>query len=238
MAPSSSASAPLGNLHSAALRLLYAWRLRALRGLGPDRSLEDLVEFAFSSVRPKIKPWQLPSELLPVLKAVQALQPRTVLEIGTARGGTLFLFSRVAAPDATLISVDLPQGPFGGGYSRSRQLLYQAFALPQQSLELLRADSHAPSTRDEVAARLKGAPLDFLFIDGDHTYDGVKRDYEMYGPLVRKGGLIAFHDIVQTPAAAAHQVARFWEEVKQRHATQEFIEDPAQGRMGLGLVTV
>jgi predicted O-methyltransferase YrrM len=42
--------------------------------------------------------------------------------------------------------------------------------------------------------------LDFLFIDGDHTYEGVKQDFEMYTPLVRKGGLVAMHDIVPPPA--------------------------------------
>jgi predicted O-methyltransferase YrrM len=41
--------------------------------------------------------------------------------------------------------------------------------------------------------------LDFLFIDGDHTYKGVKEDFEMYSPLVRKGGVIAFHDITKHP---------------------------------------
>jgi len=46
---------------------------------------------------------------------------------------------------------------------------------------------------------LNGEPLDFLFIDGDHTYEGVKRDFEMYSPLVRNGGIIAFHDIVKHP---------------------------------------
>jgi len=40
---------------------------------------------------------------------------------------------------------------------------------------------------------------DFLFIDGDHTYEGVEGDFEMYSPLVRRGGIIAFHDIVPGP---------------------------------------
>jgi predicted O-methyltransferase YrrM len=36
---------------------------------------------------------------------------RAVLEIGTERGGTLFLFTRAADPEAKLVSIDLPSGP-------------------------------------------------------------------------------------------------------------------------------
>jgi len=39
-----------------------------------------------------------------------------------------------------------------------------------------------------------GGNIELLFIDGDHTYDGVKRDYNLYYPMVKVGGLIAFHD--------------------------------------------
>ena len=46
---------------------------------------------------------------------------------------------------------------------------------------------------------LAGRPLDVLFIDGDHSYDGVASDFAAYGPLVRQGGLIGFHDIVAQP---------------------------------------
>lgn len=36
--------------------------------------------------------------------------------------------------------------------------------------------------------------LDILFIDGDHSYKGVIRDYALFSPFVRKGGIILFHD--------------------------------------------
>jgi hypothetical protein len=32
---------------------------------------------------------------------------------------------------------------------------------------------------------LGGERVDFIFIDGDHTYEGVKRDFEMHSPLMR-----------------------------------------------------
>lgn len=52
------------------------------------------------------------------------------------------------------------------------------------------------STHDENVRSLVEfhAPYDFLFIDAGHTYDDVKQDHEMYAPMVRAGGVVAFHD--------------------------------------------
>ena len=69
----------------------------------------------------------------------------------------------------------------------------QRLCAGDQRLDLIRDDSHDRRTFDQVKARLGGQMLDFVFIDGDHTYDGVRRDFELYEPLVRPGGIIAFH---------------------------------------------
>jgi hypothetical protein len=52
--------------------------------------------------------------------------------------------------------------------------------------------------------------VDLLFIDGDHTYEGVKADYDLYGPLVRRGGVLAFHDILHHDNYPELGVDRFW----------------------------
>lgn len=44
-----------------------------------------------------------------------------------------------------------------------------------------------------------GGPVDFLFIDGDHTYEGVAGDFLLYSRLVRPGGMIGFHDTNTAP---------------------------------------
>ncbi len=43
------------------------------------------------------------------------------------------------------------------------------------------------------AVRLE-APYDMIFVDGEHSYEGVTEDYNNYYPLVKSGGVIAFHD--------------------------------------------
>ena len=63
---------------------------------------------------------------------------------------------------------------------------------------MLWGSSHDYEMLENVESVIKGDLLDFLFIDGDHTYEGVKQDYEMYKHLVKPGGWIGFHDIKDT----------------------------------------
>jgi predicted O-methyltransferase YrrM len=75
-----------------------------------------------------------------------------------------------------------------------------------------------------------------LFIDGDHSYEGVRRDWELYSPLVRPGGLIALHDIVEGPEWAVGEVPRFWREVRDTlDDVVELVESRDQGGYGIGV---
>jgi predicted O-methyltransferase YrrM len=167
---------------------------------------------------------------------VERLKPKTVLEIGTAGGGTLFLFTRVADPKATIISIDLPGGPFGGGYPRWKIPLYKSFSKEGQKIYLIRRNSHDPQTLREVKGILGDEKVDFLFIDGDHTYDGVKMDFEIYSPLVKRDGIIAFHDIVPGPPEAVGGVPRFWAEIKHKYRCVELVNDWSQNGYGIGVI--
>jgi len=141
-------------------------------------SIHDALDFAFSfqAFGVSIKPTQVKYEIAKLLEIMADLKPRVILEIGTAGGGTLFLFTRAADPNAKIISIDLPGGPFGGGYPKWRTTLYKSFARGGQKIYLLRRNSHDPRTLYEVERILGGERVDLLFIDGDHTYLGVKRE--------------------------------------------------------------
>ena len=141
---------------------------------GPIDDLDLLVKLATRGYWHAIAPIQNPREALALLRILKQARPRGILEIGTAGGGTLFAFTRIAAADAQLVSIDLPGGPGGGGYPPSRTRLYQEFPLSGQRLELIREDSHDPAVRACAAELFGERGLDFLFIDGDHSYDGVK----------------------------------------------------------------
>lgn len=178
--------------------LLSPYASRVFRSIKGWREALDFL-YSQSLLADLIRPMQIREELERLLEILECLRPRVIVEIGTARGGTLFLWTRVASRDALIASIDLPGGPFGGGYPRLKALLYKRFALPGQRIVLLRGDSHDPATLEGVKRILRGQPVDFLFIDGDHSYEGVRRDFEMYSQLVREGGLIVLHDIVPGP---------------------------------------
>jgi predicted O-methyltransferase YrrM len=224
------------------LRYKLAWRLQRYHRLGRlllagpylrTSKLADLI------VRNQDYPAiQIPSELAALGKILREHRPKFALEIGTASGGTLLFLTRLASPRATIVSVDLPSGGFGGGYGEERKRQYQRFARLGQRLHLLQGDSHSHATFERVKGAIGDQHLDYLFIDGDHRYEGVKRDFEIYGPLVRRGGLIAFHDIVDAPPEKVGEVPRFWREIRSRYRYLEIVKDPSQGGFGIGILYV
>lgn len=201
-----------------------------------DYNLDILLNFSFNDLARFIEPSQVRDEILESLKILDNVKPKIMLEIGTANGGTLFLFSHIASRDATILSVDLPAGMFGGGYPIWKIPLYKSFALSDQKIQLIRADSHRHSTLERIKSILNEKEIDFLFIDGDHTYEGVKKDFEMYSSLVKNAGVIAFHDIVPGPTENVGGVPEFWQEIKSEYKYLEIVKDWNQGGYGIGLI--
>jgi predicted O-methyltransferase YrrM len=230
---------------------------RRLRALARDCSgdVNQLVELTFgyryrSLFHPwpftpiNIQPLQVFDELVQLAHRVRNLRPTRLLEIGTASGGTLFLWSWLSPRGAVTVSVDLPQGRFGAdvhvpgneGYPEWRTELYRCFTGRGRRVHLIKGDSHAVDTLRQVREHLKEERLDFVFIDGDHTYGGVKTDFELYSGLVKRGGMMAFHDIVKRPEASSCAVSEFWDEVRRGYRHEEIVADPRQRWAGIGVL--
>ena len=224
-----------GAANSAPRKFGYLRLYRELLFGKRPRTPETAVDYC--DERP-IRTKQVRSEVLEWTRIVAAATPKRSMEIGTYRGGTLFLLCTFSASDAQIISLDLRRGQFGGGYHWAKIPLFKCFARNGQKLRLVRGDSHQPETKRRIEALLAGEHLDFLFIDGDHTYEGVKRDFEMYAPLVRRGGIVAFHDIAEHAPEEHCEVAKFWNEIKPHYAHREIIENPRQGWAGIGILTM
>jgi hypothetical protein len=93
------------------------------------------------------------------------------------------------------------------------------------------------STTQEVINRVQlFGPFDAALIDGDHTFEGVKKDWENYSPMA---SMVALHDIVgHGQAEKVHgnpvEVPRFWEALK--HTLFAHVEFVSPGSaMGIGV---
>jgi predicted O-methyltransferase YrrM len=214
-------------------------QIRMLENKLQSRHTRFAIPFVYrgSGYFKKLEPRQNPFEIEELYNMVYSLAPKRVLEIGTARGGTLYLWTQAAADDAIIISVDLPGGEFGGAYPACRKPFYRSFARANQKLHLLRCDSHEKETVEKVRELFGHELIDFIFIDGDHSYDGVKADFRSYGPLVRPGGIIGLHDIMYRPELPEIQVHRFWNEIRDRYDTREITgPDGSVPPVGVGLI--
>jgi predicted O-methyltransferase YrrM len=138
-----------------------------------------------------------------------------VVEIGSYLGrSTAFLAAgSKAASREPVVAVDHFQGSpehqagqkFASATLAREGTTYNQFLANLQRLGL---DDHVRpvvASSEEAAAEWTGA-IRLLFIDGDHSYDASRRDFELWSPHVVRGGLICFHDIGVWPG-----VTRFYE---------------------------
>lgn len=143
--------------------------------------------------------------------------PKNVIEIGSFYGATLWAWMRLigsypANDGPKITSVDLPIGPGDGRYD---EMMKSRTMWPDWEQECgctlfdIQGDSHSPEIIKTVGNIHPDNDVDFLFIDGDHSYEGVKADFNNYAQLVRPGGVIVFHDVIGLP-----EVGRFWDEIK------------------------
>lgn len=174
---------------------------------------------------------QNPKEQLMFCEYAKLRSPQTFMEIGTAEGGNAVIICQSIPSIKKFIGIDL--------YVRNR------FVLPLHlDCKVFLKNGRSSSARVFAWAASKACKIDLLFIDGDHTYEGVKLDYDLYSQRVRKGGLIAFHDIVPDKRPALQKtdykggVPAFWNEIKQGKKYIEIIDDPNQDGMGIGVLEV
>jgi predicted O-methyltransferase YrrM len=180
------------------------------------------------------------TEILALMDILEQRKPKVVCEIGSAGGGTLFLFSRVSHPEGRFISVDIRYPT----KAHKNSLPYLMGS--KQSLILIEAKSQDPKTVERVKKCLCNNLIDFLFIDGDHSYEGVSEDFAIYSQMVKPNGIIAFHDIHpdyflhygKETYAYTGKVPFFWQDLVKKNGSDyiEFIENTDQDGRGIGVL--
>lgn len=165
---------------------------------------------------------QYKKEFEQIINLYKKFSPKKVLEIGTHYGGTLYHWAQEAQNDCLIVAVD-------DHHLNKDQ--YELWEKDNSDIVILQGKS-----QDEHifwAAKMF-SPFDWIFIDGGHTYEEVKADWENYRHMASPHAIIVFHDILPHPNS---DVSKLWREIKDRdYATAEYIEDPTQTGCGLGVV--
>lgn len=116
------------------------------------------------------------------------------VEIGCYAGGSACLVTQ--RKNTNIFSIDL-------GNPIPPNIVFNnmnKFNKHNNMFEYIQGSSHELSTLEKLKSRI--SEIDILFIDGDHTTEGVKKDFEMYHQMVKSGGYIVFddyHDNIHSP---------------------------------------
>jgi predicted O-methyltransferase YrrM len=156
---------------------------------------------------------QKPTELMMLSDFLKEKEIKKVLEIGSANGGTAVYFANMMGDNGVVYSVDIAPA----------DKCYKGTEFEKQIIEML-GDSHDQTFKQEVYDKV--GKVDMLFIDGDHSYEGVKDDFNSFSHLVRDNGFIVLHDIVDSEYHRERGcfVATLWNEIKNEYKTFEFID--------------
>jgi predicted O-methyltransferase YrrM len=157
---------------------------------------------------------------IPFLNVLIKLKaPRTFVELGVHNGTSLIAAATALRriPGARIFGVDTWQGDKHAGF-------YDADATYAQVSRVV--SDHFPAaallrmTFDAALERFPAGTVDILHIDGLHTYEAVKHDFESWLPKLAPSGVVLFHDI--SVHAGDFGVWQLWEELRQRYTTLEF----------------
>jgi predicted O-methyltransferase YrrM len=139
---------------------------------------------------------QVPDEIAPCIKMLleSGKEITSFLEIGTAAGGTTFLFDHFFHPKVIVLVDD----------NKHHKADVRGYVLQDVKYKEIIGDSHD----ENVLALVKdiAGSYDMIIIDGDHSYEGVKKDFEMYSPLLSDGGFLFFHDSACVEGWGVHVV--------------------------------
>jgi predicted O-methyltransferase YrrM len=126
---------------------------------------------------------------------VQAIRPEVCVEIGSARGQSACYVGMALkhAGRGHLYAID-PHEATAWNDSIGSNTLDDM----RRNLASLDLDACVTIIRkySDAAAKEWSRPIDLLFIDGDHSYEGVKRDWDLFAPHVRPFGMVVFHDTI------------------------------------------
>lgn len=172
-------------------------------------------------------------ELAQLIEVFKAQQPKYIVEIGSQDGGTLYQWITHAPPGAVIVNIDILENQTDPDAVLKR---WQDWAHKRNDIRLYTFIGRSQSDEAIAFVKERMPEINFLFIDGDHRYRGVKQDWINYGSMTN--GVVAFHDLM-TPKNGVQDhitVGKLWNEIQHvGYPTREIWAgaDPDWGGIGL-----
>jgi hypothetical protein len=147
-----------------------------------------------------VNPWADPAETDAVRR--HAAGKRRLAEIGVWEGGTTRALRRVMSADGVLVAIDpFPAGRLGISYQRP--IARGEVTRVRNGQVIWIRDTGVAAARDP---RVAAAPFDFVFIDGDHSFEGLRGDWAAWAPLAED--IVVLHDVIGDPDQGSVRFAR------------------------------
>lgn len=160
---------------------------------------------------------------------IETRAPRNLLEIGSLYGGTLWHWTFLPTVER-IITVDQPVPPSWDLHEAVMESrTHWAEWCSDLEFHDIQGDSHDQALVEQARAVLAGQLLDVLFIDGDHSEEGVRQDFDLWAPLVRPGGVVAFHDTIPNGTRHEPGVVKFTRELQWQYPSVEFFDPDGVG---------
>lgn len=144
---------------------------------------------------------QVYEEFLNLIYWVKGFEPTNILEIGT-RGTSFFLLSKFSKGKKVAVNLEDLENRLH-------------MAMWDEDWKFFTGDSQTLEMKDKVHEFCP--EYDLVFIDGDHSYEGVKKDFELYRDLLSDRGVILFHDVdpnhIFPGEKGGGEVLKFWNEL-------------------------
>jgi len=185
----------------------------------------------FEDPQAPVQPNQFRVEFQALLEIFRAIKPERILEVGIHSGGSLYQWMK-NAPGSLVVGVDVENGPWGDPGTTDLAAWMQWAEFYGVNFQPILASSQESWVVEKVLAY---GPYDFIFLDGDHSYQAINHDFFNYSAMLAPGGVVALHDILQHPDDPQIQVWKLWAEISLIFETEEITSHPFQKEKGIGI---
>jgi cephalosporin hydroxylase len=160
---------------------------------------------------------QLPEDILMVQELIWKVRPEVVIESGVAHGGALILYASLLEllGRGRVIGIDID-------IRKYNRLAIESHPMSRR-ISLVEGSSVEPATLEKVRGMLSPGQGTMVMLDSNHTRDHVRRELELYAPLVSPGSYLVVFDAVMTMVADAPNGKPTWSKDNPHEAVEDFL---------------